>query len=511
MAVGETISAEEFRKRFKQPQPAQKKSFGEKLGTLGRKLGSFFGGDVLGEALGTSGANSTKAAKDLQHAPAITHQGKEIVPAGNGEPVFKGPSGKAIAGDVLKSATTIASAALPGTGGLAEKAGLKGVQLAAAELGLKSAEGAAFGYASDVAQGLIDDEDNPTKPGVGTAIGAALPFASKLIGSLVKRGLAFSTGAGREVIDRAVHNPDAVGDAIRQYAKTDASKQGLVSRAKAAIYDFLGQRSAEFGENVGKTTFTKPFTKQEITSAFSDELAKFNGRVTSDGLKFESTTLTAADQRNLQTFYDQLRSWKNVTPRGIEDLRQAIGNHISEFRATGNTRADVVLGGLKKFVTKGLDERAPGYAEHLATYGKKTQLANDVLKELNLSGNAKTSTQINSILRLFKKDPEVVKNLVKIMGQDEADSLLNELSGAILSEWLPIGARRQVIEGLGTIGSAYGVLTGAIPAIPAAAAAASASPRVVGEAATKAGKAIQAGVGTGIRRAAATQAPRVGR
>jgi hypothetical protein len=154
------------------------------------------------------------------------------------------------------------------------------------------AQGAAFGYAGDVAQGLIDKRDDPLTPGFGTGVGAGLPLAGRLVGSLLKRGVALTTGAGREVIDRAIHNPDAVHDAIREYAKTDASKQGLVSRAKAAVFDFLGERGEEFVGKVKGTTFSKPFTKREVTDSFASELAKFKGRVTDAGLKFESTTLT---------------------------------------------------------------------------------------------------------------------------------------------------------------------------------------------------------------------------
>src|SRR5690606_2346153 len=92
-------------------------------------------------------------------------------------------------------------------------------------------QGVAFGYATDVAEGLISDRDNPFMPGFGAGVGAGLPVASKVIGSLVKRGIALTSGAGREVIDRAIHNPDAVQEAIKEYAQTDTSKLALVDRA----------------------------------------------------------------------------------------------------------------------------------------------------------------------------------------------------------------------------------------------------------------------------------------
>src|SRR5688572_16225269 len=105
MAVGETISAAEFQKRYQQQQrqPKQKKSLIQKLGSLGNAIGNVLGGNVIGEAIGTAIANRSSAARELENAPAIMRNGREIVPAGGGKKTFQGPSGKAIAGDVLKS------------------------------------------------------------------------------------------------------------------------------------------------------------------------------------------------------------------------------------------------------------------------------------------------------------------------------------------------------------------------------------------------------------------------
>lgn len=473
-------------------------------GEVGQDIATQQGADRLTQQLVQKARPETDLVKKRRLLEVANRQGGQSISATDIDPTLN-LSNKEVLGSALNTATTVLGVgSLPGakaTGFLSKVPGLtKGAPLAKTVAG-KTAEGLALGYASDVGQKASQNKDNVFTPGLGTGIGGGLPLASKLIGALAKRGVAMTTGAGNEVINRAIHNPDAVGDAIQEYAKTNASKQALVSRARTAIYDFLDVRKTEFGESVSKTTFTKPFSKQEIVNSFSAEVKRFRGKLTKEGIAFNSTSLTPTDQRNLNNFWKQLYSWTDFTPSGVENLRQAIGNNIDEFKALGNTRADVALGGLKKFVSKGLTERSPGYGDILKTYGRKTQLAKDVLKELNLSGNAKSSTQLNSIMRVFKKDPKIVDDLTKIMGPEEADNLLNDISGAILSEWLPSGATRRVIEGLGTLGGVYGAATGAVSLPTLAGAAATASPRIVGKGAVMVGKGLQKGIGTGLRRA----------
>lgn len=477
-----------------QKAKATQPKHGNFLSNVGYGIGNLLGGSKIGEYFGSKVAEHSDAANELKTQQPIYHEGKMIPGSGPvTDTLFKGPSGKEIAGDALKIGTTLASSALPGASSL---------------LG-KTIEGAAIGYASDVAQKSTDNKDNVFKPGYGTAVGASLPFVSSLIGTLTKRGVALTTGAGNEVIDRALKNPDAVGDAIKQYATTNESKAGLVDRAKAAINDFLHVRGQEFGASVSGMTAKAPISKDVVTNEFATQIDKFGGKIKDGQLVFKDSQLTSQDTNNLKKAWSAISKWSDVTPQGMDRLRQSIGNHMEDFNIAGNSRANSVLGKVQAALKGNMEANIEGYGETLANYGKKTTLAKEVIKELNLTNGAKPSTQISSILKVFKKDPEIIEKLTTIMGKEEADGLLNDLSGAILSEWLPSGATRQALEGLGTLGGAVGVATGhvALPAV--AAGAASASPRIVGTAATTIGKATQKGVGTGLRRLSAKAASKL--
>lgn len=678
--VGQTLSPEEFNQRypaFPKEQPVeQKKNFGQ-------KLEYFLGNLGLGVAKGA--VSTVKGAADL------------------GQKIY-GPLANKITNTPYQGlATDIIPKKAYTPSNVPQKIGFTGEQVAelftpvgletkGANLLTKSAvESAEFAGKTAIQTG------GDKKQTITAAItGAALPIISKGLGSLLKGVAGTTSGVGKQVIKRAVSNPEEINIAIKKYGANDISKMGLVERAKNHIQEFLNNRNVKFGQNVSKLKFIggaveeplikearkyksaeefvkaqgepsyhgttkdftefdlskagsrnradqgfagkgiyltnskevantfgtgkdifktegksglgrivetyldpkskvlevndftelsdklglpraservtnvkltdfineqspkirekamsmgydaikvdgggvdkfgkqvyemvvfdpskiktkvqltdiynqafakttgKPFPKQEIVNHFAEELKQFKGKITNEGLKFNSSKLTEADRNSLSKFYNDLRTWTNFTPQGIEDLRQNVVGHMDQFKIAGNTRANVVLGNLKKFITGGLEERAPGYKNILGQYGKETQLAKDVLSELNLKGNSKPSTQLNSIMRLFKKDPQVIKNLSEIMGKEESEKFLNEISGALLSDWLPSGLAKQIVGGeigfqtlLGILGHLNpATITGGVIGI------AGASPKLVGKTAVGIGKLSQKGVGKLIR------------
>lgn len=402
------------------------------------------------------------------------------------------PTEKQFAGGALETAVMASTPFLPSGAGLL-KAGSLGKLTPTVG---KSIVGAATGYGFDKAQQAIQNKEITASPGVGTAVGAALPFAAKLIGSLLKRGTGVTTGAGKDVIQRAIDDPDAVGRAVKEYASNDAAKQSLVERAKLGLNEAIRQRGAAFSESISKMTAEKAIPKATVVDAFKKELAKFNGKITRDGVTFSNTTLTKGDQSSIREAWDLVKGWTDTTPSGYDNLRQALGNVMDDFKLAGNSRANVVVGGTKQALTKTLEENIPGYAGILKEYGAKTGAVRIVAKELGLSSTAKPSTQLNQILRIFKKDPQVLAALQKTMGEAEAKSFLDDVSGAILSEWLPSGKIGNLARGLGQFALYQFGGPAALAGAPAL------SPRIVGGAARAAGRAAQQGVGTGLNRAA---------
>lgn len=367
----------------------------------------------------------------------------------------------------------------------------------------KTIEGAALGYGFDKAQQATDNKPMTFAPGVGTLTGALLPLATKLIGTALKRVLGTTTGVGNKVLDRTVKNPDEVFQNMRIY-NTDESKMGLVQRAKEAIGSFIEGRNTEFGSAVKGMKSSSAISKSVITDAFANEVDKFGGQVKNGVLEFGDTSLNTGEQKAISDVWGVIKSWKDVTPSGLDTLRQRIGNEMDNFKFAGNGRESVVLGNVKKALTNAMTSNIEGYGKTLSTYGEKTRLAKELVSELNQKGNAKPSTQLNSILKLFKKDPSVIKNLTKVMGEEQANKFLNQISGAVLSDLLPSSVKQQWLEGTLGASQILSVLAGTLKVGTAlktgGATLATFSPKIVGTGAVLTGKAIKKGVGTGIQR-----------
>lgn len=496
---------------FKVAQFTGMAKFGQGLAAAGRTLTGGVNKDIAVQQAGDSKVQELITAARRQTDPAKKRRLLEManklganVSVEEIDPNLQ-LTGKEVLGSAANTALNIASA-----GSLANTGRVSGAISRVANIGAQggrvaktanlAAKGGAYGYASDVAMNATQNKDNIFKPGGGAVVGASLPVATSVFGYGLRKILGTTTGAGSDVLDRALKNPDAVSEAVKKYSD-DGSRMALVESAKESISEFLSRRSQKFGEGTSKLTLKAPIRKGDVLNAFENAIESFNGNIDNGSLKFNNTTLTASDRADLEKFWTEFQSWQDFTPKGVDNLRQMIGNHMDDFRATNNSRANVVLGKLKKFVTSELESKGSGYSEILKDYGNETRLAQNLLSELNLKGNAKPSTQINSILKIFKKDPQVMKDLYTIMGKEKADELLNELSGAILSNWLPAsGKLNNLVREGGAVAGLGSAFAGIVNAPAAIAGAASVSPRIVGKGARLTGKAIQQGVGTGVRR-----------
>ena len=385
----------------------------------------------------------------------------------------------------------------------------KGVPLATSLLG-KTALGAGLGYGFDVAgRANANQQGNIYKPGMGTLVGGALPgllqAGGYTAGKLLK-GTASILGGSAPALQRALDNPDAIFTAAKQFADTPEKTQTLISTAKDALNSFLRDRSQQFGDSLSSMTASSPIDKQTVLDSFAKQVGNFGGQITDNGLEFGDTKLTSTEQKSLSDVYDTVKSWKNVTPQGMDTLRQRLGAEMDNFKLANNGAENVVLGNVKTDLTNLMSSKIPGYSQMLSDYGTQTQTARDLANDLSMGGKAKSSTQLNQIMKIFKKDPSVTANLVKVMGQDGANKFLDDVSGSILSKWLPQGRFSQGLDTLLEAGiGGLGKLVNAPQTLPVmAGTAAMSSPRLSGLAAMGIGKFTQA-AGGGLLRGLLTQ------
>ena len=196
----------------------------EKAGKVGETLGNIFGGNKIGEAIGTGVARrdveSGKNDIELADYSSLSPQAIERLRA-KGVPIteeeqraeiaqgIKGPSGKEIAGDAVQIGLNF-------VGGGAAK-GLKGVSLAK-----KVATGAAVGYGYDVSTGLKEGNSvgESLVPGVGSIVGGAIP----LVGAGLNAAGKATSKLANKTVDKLTPDSASIMDRVARLKPTDATK-----------------------------------------------------------------------------------------------------------------------------------------------------------------------------------------------------------------------------------------------------------------------------------------------
>jgi hypothetical protein len=447
-----------------------------------------------------AGKDTTRLQSALQQlSGSLTQESQESTDLGTA-----GITNKQVIGSAIDTAAMFA----PGAG--------KGASLLT-----KVLVGGATGYTLDVGTNLQNSNKTIGQdftPGLGTAVGAVLPFAGYLISALTKKFVGFTAGTGEAVIQRAIDNPDAVGEAVTKYAKSPEAKQELVNTATTAVQDFVKQKGQEFGNAINSMTVKEGgfISKTPAENAFKDALDTFGVGINqttekpTGTLDFTNSSLSKEAESSLNQVFDKINNWKDETPKGLDSLRQYIKGEMGNYKIQGASKVDAVLNSTMKALRSNLSENLNGYASTLQNFSEKSQTTTELLKELGLSGVAKPSTKLANVMKVFKKDPSVMDNLYKVMGPKEANDFLNQISGAVLSDWIPSGKVGNAMRTAGDVGlgiGAHALGIGAAPAVGAAVTgAAVASPRIVGALARTAGsrvgqvasKTLQKGITAGV-------------
>ncbi len=430
--------------------------------------------DIQTQLLSTIKANKAAGKDTTKLESALKDITSHILESGN-EATDIGTQG-ITSKDVIGSAISTAATAIPGAS-------------AGASLLTKTIAGGATGYAFDVGSNLQNKDKTLGQdftPGLGTIVGATLPFAGYLISSLSKKIAGFTAGTGEDVIQRAIDNPDAVGEAISKYAKTPEAKEELVSTASSAVQDFVKAKGQEFGNTINNLAVKEggEISKQPALEALKKSLEDFGITLSPEGLDFTNSNLTKEAESTLNQVFDKITNWSDETPKGLDSLRQYLKGEMGNYKIQGSSKVDSILNTTMKAIRSHLTDEIPGYAEMLQNFSEKSSTTTALLKELQLAGTAKPSTKLANILKIFKKDPTVLDNLYKVMGKSEAEDFLNQVSGAILSDWIPAGKVGNAMRTIGEAGLGVGlhaVGVGTAPALGAVGAGmAVSSPRVVG-------------------------------
>lgn len=354
-------------------------------------------------------------------------------------------------------------------------------------------------------------------------VGAAMPVAGKALSTLGMIGKEMAkTAASRlggyspQILEDAFKNPEATEKAIDKFASTPNGERQLLQNTLDAVDVLKEARRKAYQkglETLEKETMTtkkgqlyvkKPdvisggvpiwvptdLSTKGIKNVTTSTMKDFNIGSKRGVLDFTKSILPKSQQNELKEVVSRIYKWDDVTPKGLNNLRQVIDGYKKggEAQSTADKTFNLILERMRNNLDSYLVERVP----QIGAMNKEYALASDTLDrikdELTLGGKEQTIT--TKLMNAFNPKRPVYGEVVRELGEKAGVDLMSDIAGLTLSRMTPEGLGSYLTTLLTGAGAA--LATGDAKAIiPAIGTIAGSSPYLAGKAAIAAGKAAR--------------------
>lgn len=364
----------------KQQPAAPQKSFLQKAGGV---LDTVFGGAKIGEAIGTQIAKGNLGTGIQKFVT-----GRDISPEEE-QLVSAGPTRGEIVGDVGRVALNFTPIGRM-SGALGTRLAQEGMKRGAKTLG-NVATGAATGYGFDVAEGVRQGEENPYAPGIGTAIGGAIPVAGpvlKAAGGLAGKSAAFGTsqmtGLNRNTVSQILETPEAFSRNAMQGMNREKVLSDVVGTLKKEK-EGLSQTGKLYEPLRQGGTVKVP---RDITASILDKygLKLKNGKVQ---MTAESRPISQGDAKALEGFLSQYGKSLRMSNNAYFNAKEAL-SQLSRYESGTTKTAQRMFRDLRAAYEKVGDEQVSGLKALDEKYAPQKREVSALLKDyLDKNGNVK--------------------------------------------------------------------------------------------------------------------------
>lgn len=475
--AGDTEAATLLANEIKSLKPIEPKQE-----SLSNKLLSGLGQQLAGNIRGVGSVVSTIASP---FKPNLNKKLEENLVAFGANPQSLNYQGGKMAGEMLATAPVGGVLSkIPQAVGLTDLANaVKGFGFGGKNL-LSNIAGGAISGAGSAA--LINPNDALT----GATYGAAIPvagsglkkfggLAADVIGgigthtggeSLRQAALAGAEGGERAKLFRGAMTKEIPTEEVLNNLKDNIDEMARIKNTQynSGMVDISKDKSMLSFDNINKS----------IKSSYDDY-----GKTAYGTVKNQRAVDKIAEAELL------VNQWQNNatpelahTPKGFDDLKQAIG---AIYESTPyNTQERAAVGKIYNSVKNAINTQAPTYAKVMKDYTK----ASDQLSEVRtaLSSNKSSDAALRKLQSIMRNNVNTNYGnrlgLAKQLEQTGGNLILPQLAGQSLSSLTPRGLGGAVAGGLGLGAYGLGGLSSAIPTL------AIQSPRLMGEIAYGAGK-----------------------
>ena len=419
-------------------------------------LGAVFGGDKIGDAIGTQIAKRSAAGQQLAE-----QERTGIAPEGSAASTFDRPGMREIAGDAMRTAATFVPVGRV-AGAVAKGARALGFARGAETVG-KIAGGAATGAIADA--GVSMAEGNGPRLGFGTVLGAGIPAVSPIAKAISKASLKLAgkgaaeiqgalTGTSAETVEQAFNAARTGGkdlDAYTEALRGKTTPEALVNGVRENIDRIATQRQTLFRETLAELSDTTVSTAP-AKEAFLQDLASAGITVGDDGLlDFTQSKLRTVPnaQSKLQQAWKEVNDMPETLTIGeIDTTRQAIKGikAIAGDEPSANL-ANMLIDDAVRSV-RGAGEQVDGYGKMLDNFGETSEFLDELSRGLS-TGDARTIDQAyRRMATALKTNNEQRMALIQELDQATDGAILSTIAGQQLSEKLPRGIFRQIAAGM---------------------------------------------------------------
>lgn len=489
--------------------PTKKSRRDERINKAGKVVGTVFGGDVIGEAIGTKIAKrkfrnqvvedtltpeqkqriaEQMRAKGIDESTISSVINANVAKQDILNTQFEGPSAKEILGDVARIGANFipvgkgANLVTKGLSKLGAGAGL-------ANVGGKVIAGAGQGYAFDVSEKMRTNKEKPLTPGLGTAIGGVSPLAGpvlKAVGAAGRQVTGLTTGAGAPAIKefgKAVAKGGEQAKVAQRAMRGQTSPEEIVNAGREALNTVKTERGRQFAQRLkqvfGETTRLDEYLPK-VKQGFEDSLAKFGIKRDANGvLNFRRATINNAAQKDVAEISALLDDFGKLpednTVQGFDFLKRRLDDFVSD-----SSQAKALITSLRQDVRSSLS-KIKGYDKMAKGYEEASELIKDAEQALIGKSGASKDTAFRKIMTSLRGSNDIRRQLLNELNEASGGTLIPKVAGQSLSEVVPQSLVGK-IGALTTVGAGgAGIATGGVSFLPIFAALATVSPRVVGE------------------------------
>jgi hypothetical protein len=280
--------------------------------------------------------------------------------------------------------------------------------------------------------------------GVSAATGGAIPAVvepgAKLVGSLLKKGLGISTGAGEQAIGEAYKAGKTGNKTFLENIKGDVPVSDVLDIANKDLNKIGQDLSSKYRSgmvDISKDKAVLDFGNINQAIADAKNIVTYKGQTVN-----KSAAQKVAEAQKEVSKWQSLDPNEFHTPEGMDKLKQKIGSILEDIpyeQRTARKAVQDIYGSIRSEIAN----QAPTYNKVMRDYHEGMELVNDIKKTLSLGEGKNAETGIKKLQSIMRNNAntswgnrlEVAKKLEEQGGGE----LMPALAGQALNAWTPRG------------------------------------------------------------------------